>query len=158
MAKEVPGPGRRSEQIETLRAADSDRQQIADLLKGALDEGRLSLHEYDERVAAAYAARTYAELLVIVQDLPRPGTSAAEVHARRASEARRAMRRLPVALLVLWTIWASLAAVNLVVYVLVRSTVDEWVYPWPAWLLVPGAALGAATVGVQVIRHQQHRD
>src|SRR5690348_14905844 len=99
MAKEVTGPGRRSQQIETLRAADSDRQQIADQLKGALDEGRLSLHEYDDRVAAAYAARTYAELLVIVQDLPRPGTSASEVRSRRATEDRRSARRLPVALL-----------------------------------------------------------
>ncbi|BCJ44251.1 hypothetical protein GCM10010168_10640 [Actinoplanes ianthinogenes] len=157
MAKEVSGPGRRSEQVETLRAADADRQQIADQLKGALDEGRLSLHEYDERVAGAYAARTYAELLVLVQDLPRPGTSAAEVHARRSAEARRAARRMPVALLVLWTVWASLAAVNLVVYALVRETVNDWVYPWPAWMLVPGVALAAVTVGVQVIRHQQRR-
>ncbi|WP_436524069.1 DUF1707 SHOCT-like domain-containing protein [Actinoplanes sp. HUAS TT8] len=157
MAKEVTGPGRRSEQIETLRAADSDRQQIADQLKGALDEGRLSLHEYDDRVAAAYAARTYAELLTIVRDLPRPGVSAAEIHARRTAEARRESRRLPVAMLVLWTIWASLAAVNLVVYALVRKTVNYYVYPWPAWMLVPGAALAAVTIGVQVIRHQQRR-
>ncbi len=157
MAKEVNGPGRRAEQLETLRAADADRQQIADQLKGALDEGRLSLHEYDHRVAATYAARTYAELLVIVQDLPRPGVSAAEVHARRVAESRRESRRLPVALLVLWTIWASLAAVNLVVYVLVAKTVDHYVYPWPAWMLVPGAALAAVTVGVQVIRQQQRR-
>lgn len=145
------------EQIETLRAADSDRQQIADQLKGALDEGRLSLHEYDDRVAATYAARTYADLLLIVQDLPRPGVSAAEVHARRTADARRESRRLPVAMLVLWTIWASLAAVNLVVYALVRATVHDWVYPWPAWMLVPGAALTAVTIGVQVIRHQQRR-
>ena len=31
------------------------------------------------------------------------------------------------------------------------------VYPWPVWLLVPGAALGATTVGVQAIRRQQRR-
>ncbi|GAA2869860.1 hypothetical protein Acy02nite_18710 [Actinoplanes cyaneus] len=157
MAKEVTGPGRRSEQFETLRAADTDRQQIADQLKGALDEGRLSLHEYDDRVAAAYAARTYAELLVIVQDLPRPGVSAAEIHARRAAEARRESSRLPTAMVVLWTVWAAVAAVNLVVYALVRATVNDWVYPWPAWMLVPGAALTAVTVGVQVIRRQRRR-
>ncbi|BCY05511.1 DUF1707 domain-containing protein [Actinoplanes sp. L3-i22] len=157
MAKEVTGSGRRSEQIETLRAADHDRQQIADQLKVALDEGRLSLHEYDDRVAGAYAARTYAELLVLVQDLPRPGLNATEVRARRTADARRESRRIPVALLVLWTIWASLAAVNLVVYALVRKTVNYYVYPWPAWMLVPGAALTAVTIGVQVIRHQQRR-
>ena len=28
------------------------------------------------------------------------------------------------------------------------------VHPWPIWLLVPGAALGVVTVGVQVIRNE----
>jgi Domain of unknown function (DUF1707) len=142
---------------ETLRAADADRHKIADQLKTALDEGRLSLGEYDDRVRQAYAARTYAELLILVADLPRPGVSAAEVSARKAAEVRRAERKLPMALLVLWTIWGAVAAVNLMVWFLVAVTVDGYVYPWPIWLLVPGAALGASTVGVQAIRRQQRR-
>ena len=149
MAKEV------RTDVETLRAADADRQKIADQLKAALDEGRLSLHEYDDRVGQAYAARTYKELLVLVADLPRPGLSAGEVSARRQAEMRRVARRLPTALLVLWTIWGALAAVNIVVFGLVKLTADELIYPWPVWMLVPGAALVAVTAGVQVIRHQQ---
>jgi len=141
--------------VETLRAADADRQKIADQLKAALDEGRLSLHEYDDRVGQAYAARTYKELLVLVADLPRPGLSAGEVSARRQAEMRRVARRLPTALLVLWTIWGALTAVNIVVFGLVKLTADELIYPWPVWMLVPGAALVAVTAGVQVIRHQQ---
>jgi len=158
MAKEVTGPGRRPEPVETLRAADSDRHKIAEQIKSALDEGRLSLQEYDDRVRHAYAARTYAELLILVADLPRPGVSAAEVHARQEADARRAARRLPTALLVLWTIWGAMAAVNLVIYGLVAASVAGDVYPWPVWMLVPGAALGAATVGVQSIRRQKRRD
>src|SRR3954454_10153078 len=108
MAKEVARrPGG-----ETLRAADADRHQIAERLKAALDEGRLSLAEYDDRVREAYAARTYAELLILVQDLPKPGLSAAEVNSRRAAEIKRRARRMPTALVVLWTVWGSLAAVN----------------------------------------------
>ena len=42
-----------------MRAADSDRQAVADKLKKALDEGRLDLAEYDERLQRAYAAKTY---------------------------------------------------------------------------------------------------
>lgn len=158
MAKEVAGPGRRSEQVETLRAADADRHKIADQLKSALDEGRLSLQEYDDRVRSAYGAVTYAELLILVADLPRPGVSADEVHAHREADARRAARRLPTALLVLWTIWAALAVVNLVVFGLVAMSVSGDVYPWPVWMLVPGAALGAVTVGVQAIRHQKRQE
>jgi len=132
--------------IETLRAADADRQKVAEQLKSALDEGRLSLHEYDDRVRDAYGAKTYRELLLLVEDLP--------VAARQHAEMRREARRLPVALMVLWTIWAALTVVNLVVFGLVAASVDASVYPWPVWLLVPGVALGVVTVGVQMIRQQ----
>ncbi|MFC4065663.1 DUF1707 SHOCT-like domain-containing protein [Actinoplanes subglobosus] len=130
-----------------MRAADVDRQQIADRLKFALDEGRLSLHEYDERIGLAYAARTHAELLVLVKDLPRPGRGVAD-----------GRNRLPTALIVLWTILGAFAAVNVVAYALVAASVDESVYPWPIWLLVPGVALGAVTVGVQTIRSKNRKD
>jgi len=148
MPKEV-----RSE-VETLRAADADRQKVADQLKIALDEGRLSLNEYDDRVRLAYASKTYQELLMLITDLPQPGLSAAEVTARRRAAERREARRMPTAMLVLWTIWAAFAVVNLVVYGLVEVSVSGSVYPWPVWLLAPGAALAAVTVGVQVIRRQ----
>ncbi|MBU2668608.1 DUF1707 domain-containing protein [Actinoplanes bogorensis] len=137
-----------------MRAADADRQKVAEQLKTALDEGRLTLHEYDERTALAYSSKTYQELLMLLTDLPRPGQSATEVRARRDAERRRAARRLPTAMLVLWTIWASLTVVNLVVWGLVVVGSDSGVYPWPVWMLVPGAALAATTVGVQLIRNR----
>jgi hypothetical protein len=153
MAKEV---GRRPP-VETLRAADADRHKIADQLKAALDEGRLTLGEYDDRVRAAYAARTYADLLILVADLPKPGLNAAEVKARRAAGARRAARKLPMALLILWTVWGVVTAVNATIWILVVTTVEDDTYVWPVWLLVPGAALAATTVGVQLIRRQHYR-
>ena len=158
MSKEVAGAGRgRPSQVQSMRAADADRQQIADRLKGALDEGRLTLHEYDDRIRDTYAARTYAELLVLVEDLPQPGISTREVQARTAAARRRANRQLPVALMILWTIWGALAAVNVAVWIVVAATADGDVYPWPVWMIVPGAALLAVTIGVQTIRGQQRR-
>jgi Domain of unknown function (DUF1707) len=154
MAKEVAESGRQPDPIR-MRASDADRHQITERLKGALDEGRLSLHEYDDRVKRAYEALTYADLMPLVTDLPTPGLSAADVHAKRAAERRREARRLPTALMVLWTIWVAVMAVNLVVWVLVEWTADGGVHPWPVWLLAPGAALGAVTVGVQAIRSRQ---
>jgi DUF1707 SHOCT-like domain len=53
-----------------IRAADIDREFVADRLKIALNQGRLSLPEYDERLAAIYAAKTYADLDVLLVDLP----------------------------------------------------------------------------------------
>lgn len=55
-----------------LRASDTDRERVASALREAANEGRLSLHELDERLAAAYEARTYAELQPLVSDLPQP--------------------------------------------------------------------------------------
>src|ERR1051325_6305229 len=111
--------------IDTMRAADTDRQKVADQLKTALDEGRLTLHEYDERVGLAYASKTYQELLMLLTDLPRPGLSAGEVRARRGAGQPRRPRRLPTAMLVLWTIWAALTLVNVVVYALVVAGTDS---------------------------------
>ena len=153
MAKEVAKPGRQPDPVH-MRAADADRHKIAEQLKAALDEGRLSLHEYDDRVKEAYAARTYADLMGLVTDLPAPGLSAAEVTARQAAERRREANKLPMPLIVLWTIWGALAAVNVVVYVLVSLTADSDVYLWPVWVLVPGAALLVATIGTQTIRRR----
>ena len=151
MAKDMVRAGRQPDPVH-MRASDADRHKFADRLKAALDEGRLSLHEYDDRVRGAYAAQTYADLMVLVADLPQPGLSAEDVAARRAADRRRAARKMPTALMVLWTIWAALAAVNVVIYVLVAKTVDEDVHVWPVWLAVPGAALLTVTVGVQAIR------
>jgi hypothetical protein len=156
MGKDVARPGKQPDAVH-MRAADADRHQVAERLKAALDEGRLSLHEYDDRVKEAYAARTYADLMGLVTDLPQPGMSAAEVAAKQAAERRRAANRLPTSLIVLWTIWGALAAVNVVVYMLVAMTVSEDVYVWPVWALVPGAALLVATLGTQAVRRRDRQ-
>lgn len=51
-------------------ASDPEREHVADRLRAAATEGRLTLSEADERQAAAYAARTRAELVPLVSDLP----------------------------------------------------------------------------------------
>ncbi|CBG70451.1 conserved hypothetical protein [Streptomyces scabiei 87.22] len=53
-----------------LRASDADRDRIADLLREALAEGRLTADEHSERVEGVLAARTVGELDVFVRDLP----------------------------------------------------------------------------------------
>jgi hypothetical protein len=53
-----------------LRISDADRQQVAEVLRQAAGDGRIDLDELDERLAATYAARTFAELVPITSDLP----------------------------------------------------------------------------------------
>ncbi|SCG78905.1 protein of unknown function [Micromonospora rifamycinica] len=60
---------------ERMRAADTDREATAERLRVALEEGRLDLHEYDERLQQTYGAKTYAELDVVLADLPGPASA-----------------------------------------------------------------------------------
>jgi len=53
-----------------LRASDSDREHIAERLRNATAEGRLLASELEERLTAAFSARTYGELDSLVSDLP----------------------------------------------------------------------------------------
>jgi hypothetical protein len=53
-----------------VRASDSERDAVVERLRRALGQGRLSLDEYDVRVAAAYGARTRGDLADLTQDLP----------------------------------------------------------------------------------------
>lgn len=46
----------------TLRAADADRDAVGDRLRRAHTEGRLTVQEFQERLDAAFAARTLGDL------------------------------------------------------------------------------------------------
>lgn len=59
---------------ERMRASDADREKVVERLRTAMGEGRLTLAEFDERTAEAYKAQTYAELNVLLSDLPAPAT------------------------------------------------------------------------------------
>jgi hypothetical protein len=56
-----------------LRASDADRERVAEKLREAAGDGRLTMDELDERLDAVYAAKTYAELVPITSDLPDTG-------------------------------------------------------------------------------------
>lgn len=58
-----------------MRASDADRERVANVLREAAGDGRLTMDELDERLDAVYAAKTYAELEPITHDLPGAGAS-----------------------------------------------------------------------------------
>ncbi|HET6685583.1 MAG TPA: DUF1707 domain-containing protein [Jiangellaceae bacterium] len=53
-----------------LRCSDVDRDRVAEALRQAAGDGRLTLSELEERLDAAFRARTYGELEPITADLP----------------------------------------------------------------------------------------
>ncbi|MDQ2877304.1 MAG: DUF1707 domain-containing protein [Actinomycetota bacterium] len=61
-----------------LRASDADRDRAASVLNGAMAEGRLTAEEHAGRLDALYAAKTHAEIVPLLDDLPgRPAAAAA---------------------------------------------------------------------------------
>lgn len=53
-----------------MRLSDIDRKAAADRLGAAVNEGRLSVSEYDDRLGRLYHASTYADLAQLLGDLP----------------------------------------------------------------------------------------
>ena len=62
----LPAPSR------DVRIGTDEREQAVQLLAQHLSAGRLELAEFEERVTAAYAARTASQLAALFRDLPGP--------------------------------------------------------------------------------------
>ena len=76
-----------------LRASDADRDSAAAVINNALAEGRLTAEEHSERLDTIYAAKTHADLVPVLEDLPQARGSAqlsrVEAHADVAVLASR---------------------------------------------------------------------
>ncbi|QSB15537.1 DUF1707 domain-containing protein [Natronosporangium hydrolyticum] len=137
---------------EQMRAADVDRERFAARVRQALDEGRLTLDELDERLRHIYAAKTFGDLHQVVADLPavaptersEVAPSPSQVPPSRIEE----NPKLPGWLSLSWRLWLVAVAVNLVIWFLVSLGSGNLVYFWPMWVAGPWAA---ANIGLTVI-------
>lgn len=66
----MSGMSTQPEHTPKLRASDAERQRIVDMLQAAATDGRLTVGEADERIAAAYAATYQHDLVPLTDDLP----------------------------------------------------------------------------------------
>src|SRR5262245_28097157 len=150
---------------QTMRASDRDRQEVVDRLRSAVEDGRLKMDEYTDRMGRAYQAVTYGDLAPLHADLPEPASALPEPAPAAGREAApptmapcaylawRLFAGLPAALKVLWTIWLTAVLINVVVWALVSGTTGHLTYPWPVWVAGPyGAALLALSAAVTLFR------
>lgn len=106
-----------------MRTSDAERQRVADFLRDACADGRLSPAELEERLDLLFAGSTVADIVDLVRDLP--GGSKVVPRLHRAASPRLApplvperRRRSPspaapvgVALLVIGVVWLVAGAV-----------------------------------------------
>ncbi|MGV9215818.1 DUF1707 SHOCT-like domain-containing protein [Micromonospora sp. RB23] len=141
-----------------MRAADADRETVAERLRVALNEGRLDLHEYDERLQRAFAARTYGELDRLLTDLP-PVTPqqrsaleavpAAGGPVGRPDELGAGVVRAVTGrwLAEVWLPYLRVIAIVVAVWGAISLLSGELLYFWPVWVAGPwGAVLVVRTV------------
>lgn len=145
MVESVP-PGR-------MRISDADRTRVAEQLRVAQNEGWLDLAEYDERIQAAYRAKTVDELGELTLDLPsdmvsrrpRPQPSAGADVACRDDGALAQHGRWQRGVV---GAWLTASLVNVVIWFLVSVTTGAMVYPWWIWVAGPwGAVILAGWLG-----------
>ena len=119
-----------------LRAADADRATVAEVLGTALREGRLTVAEYDERLAATYAARTHTDLAVLTADLPAPASASESASASAPASAPGPATRAAHGscgaggdLRTAWRGWITVALIVCSVYLATTIGTGEWHYP-----------------------------
>ncbi|WP_250030695.1 DUF1707 SHOCT-like domain-containing protein [Paractinoplanes maris] len=76
-----------------MRTSDKEREQVAEILRAAMTEGRLDLTEGEERLARAYASKFRDELGPLTADLPGGGLSALANTPEARDATRRGLRR-----------------------------------------------------------------
>jgi hypothetical protein len=129
----------------SLRAGDADRERVAERLRIALEEGRLNLTEYDERLRDAFSARTYADLDALLTDLP-PVTPAS-----KSQLAVRSDGSYPAAtarwLAAQWGSWARAVVICTGIWAVSCLLTRHLNYFWPGWVAGPwGVVLLVRTV------------
>jgi hypothetical protein len=65
-----------------IRASDQERESVVGVLRDAFTDGRLTFDEFEERTAAAYAAKTWSDLRELTSDLPAGPLLGADLHHR----------------------------------------------------------------------------
>jgi hypothetical protein len=107
-----------------LRASDAERERTATLLRDHAVAGRLTPEELDERLDAAYAARTVGELEERARDLP---DATAHAAPRRPAQPGARERTLHAV--------GSVVLVNLACNAVWLATGADGGW-WPRWVLL----------------------
>ena len=105
----------------TLRASDADREQVAERLRHATAEGRLTADELEERLEAVFAALTYGELDALVADLP-----GQTVRRRERPYAGAGLWLRPVPLLAIFIMAPVILSLLLAAAVILATVFSAW--------------------------------
>lgn len=121
-----------------MRAGDADRERVLERLRVASAEGRLDLDEFDERVRAALAARTFGDLAVLTADLPGepPSPQPAPAPPPRTPPVPP-VRPGPSDMRGAVAGWAGVSVTTIVIWAVSCIATASLLYPWWIWVAGP---------------------
>ncbi|MFZ0090649.1 MAG: DUF1707 domain-containing protein [Solirubrobacteraceae bacterium] len=161
--EQFPSRSRPPARDPTLRVSDADRERLIAELNEHTVDGRLSTEDLEQRVQAAYAARTTGELDALRRDLPvTPRQAALDQRARRSRLTRRMVQETggaAAAFVVCTAIWlaAGASAPFWPVWVLIVVAITVVRSGWA--LYGPGADLDAFEADLEARReHRRNRE
>lgn len=114
-----------------IRVSDADRAAVADRLRTAVDEGRLTVAEYDDRLRLAYAAVTYGDLAPLTRDLPASPAAAVPGPGSTSAAAAR-----PESWWAPWGKWLSGNVFFLVIWGWSSIAAGHLTFFWPGFILL----------------------
>lgn len=113
-----------SDQGDSMRASDAEREAVAERLRLAMSEGRLDINEYDERLRGLYASSTQAELARFTDDLPAPQPPAPDPEVEKKERQRKKWLKS-------WRDWAGTAFILVAIWAVTSIVTGEMLSFWP---------------------------
>jgi hypothetical protein len=111
-----------------LRIGHAERERTAEELKQHTHAGRLELHEFEERVGKAFAAKTQADLAALTVDLP----PLHPVYSGGPNQRPRGRGFFHYAAMAALSWYVSLCVLMIFLWAISGTS-----YFWPIWVIVP---------------------
>jgi len=128
---------------DTIRASDAERDAVVEELRRHAADGRLTMTEFEDRVAEALAARTRGDLAPVLRELPPLPEPSQQGETRRRP---RSPVRLPQFVIV--------AVIAVAVIAMLR--VGAWWMIFPMFWIVGGMTRTGACGSHRATRHGHH--